>query len=248
MPSCRQNTILKTTYYSKKMELGIGERIKFIRGGESQKDFGARFGVNLNTIGRYEAESTYPGADFIVDLCKIYGVSSSWLLFGEGDIYQNQKTISDNAQNRSKPSCFLDTCEFDMIPMVETKLSAGGGAFVVSEKIEGYYAFRKIWVRRVSPSPKGLFLMRVEGSSMFPTIQDGDTVMIDTNRIDIIEGNIYSIRYDSTVMIKRLMFRPGNKIKVISDNRTEYDSYEVDQKDLNILGQIIFFSRILIRE
>lgn len=135
---------------------------------------------------------------------------------------------------------------FDYIPMAEAKLSAGGGCFVLSEEMEGYYAFRKNWLSRVASSPKNLVLMRVHGGSMNPTLQDGDTVMIDTGRTDIKEGMLYALRFDSTIMVKRLAFRPGSRIKIISDNRQEYESYEADMRELHIIGQIIFFCRTFI--
>jgi len=132
---------------------------------------------------------------------------------------------------------------FDYVPMAETQLSAGGGAFVLSEEIVGYYAFRKSWLSRVASSTKNLVLMRVLGDSMSPTIQEDDTVLIDIGKKSIKEGMIYAIRFDSTVMIKRLTFRPGGKILIISDNRQEYEPYEAEMKDLHIIGQIIFFCR-----
>jgi len=137
---------------------------------------------------------------------------------------------------------------FDYIPMAETQLSAGGGAFVISEEIEGYYAFRKSWLNRVASSAKNLVLMRVLGDSMSPTIQEDDTVMIDIGKRSIKEGMIYAIRFDSTVMIKRLAFRPGGRILIISDNRHEYEPYEVEMRDLHIIGQIIFFCRTFATE
>jgi len=65
------------------------------------------------------------------------------------------------------------------------------------------------WLSRVASSTKNLVLMRVLGDSMSPTIQEDDTVMIDSGKESIKEVMIYAIRFDSTVMIKRLAFRPG---------------------------------------
>ena len=139
-----------------------------------------------------------------------------------------------------------DPALFDFVPMAEATLSAGGGRFVLSEEMQGYYAFRKDWLSRVASSTKNLVLMRVHGGSMDPTIQDGDTVMIDTGRRDIKEGMIYALRADSTIMIKRLSFRIGGRVLIISDNRQEYEPYEADSKDLHVIGQIIFFCRSFI--
>lgn len=224
------------------MKTGIGERIKEVRGEDNQADFGAKFGVDLNTIGRYEREVSFPKIDFVSDLCRSYNLNPTWLIYGEGARLYREADIDDRDYKQ------LILGDFDLIPMVETRLSAGNGAFVVSENIEGYYAFKKTWVRRVATSAKSLVLLRVEGDSMQPTILTGDTVMIDTNRLDIIEGRIFAIRFDSTVMIKRLSFRPSNRIMVISDNKQEFDPYEVDRGELCILGQVIFFSRVLVHE
>lgn len=218
----------------------FAERIKQMRGKMTGPDFCAPLGVHRNTIYGWEKGVSQPSADIIVAMCSHYKVSPSWLILGEGPMYQGDPR-QDGQANQHK-----SICDFDLIPMVETRLSAGDGAFVISENVEGYYAFKKQWVRRVATSAKSLVLLRVEGDSMQPTILTGDTVMIDIERKDVIEGRIYAIRFDSTVMIKRLSFRPANRIMVISDNKQEFDPYEVDRQELCILGQVIFFSRVLV--
>ncbi len=247
------------------MKIGIGERLKTIRNNESQKEFGARFGVDLNTIGRYETGITTPKADFIAAVCTTYEINPSWLLFGKGSMHEGKAPpiIATNSEQppENTPLYNFDSGQvaipqwqnpdpemFDYIPMAETQLSAGGGAFVISEEIEGYYAFRKSWLRRVASSTKNLVLMRVMGDSMSPTIQEDDTVMIDIGKKSIKEGMLYAIRFDSTVMIKRLAFRPGGRILIMSDNRLEYESYEAELRDLHIIGQIIFFCRTFATE
>lgn len=233
--------------------MGIGERLKGLRGEMSQADFGAQFGVNLNTVGRYEKEEVLPRADFIAALCSKYGVSPSWLLYGDGPremeaayIYIGEGETEGRGEGRPGPLPGADPAEFDLVPMVETRLSAGNGSFVLSENVEGYYAFRKSWVRSVAASARDLVLMRVDGDSMNPTIRSGDTVMIDASRRTVIDGQIFALRFDDTIMIKRLSARPGGRVLVGSDNRQEFDPYEVGLADLHVLGQIIFFSRVLI--
>ena len=119
---------------------------------------------------------------------------------------------------------------------------------MLSENMEDYYAFRKNWLSRVATSPSRLVLMRINGNSMSPTLEDSDTVMIDTGRRDIKEGMIYALRVDHSVMIKRLSFRVGGKVLIISDNRHDYDPYEAPMKDLHILGQVIFFCRTFVSD
>ena len=66
------------------MNSGLGQRIKEVRGSTHQGDFGAQFGVNVNTIGRYESEASSPKADFLLALCRHYNISPTWLLLGQG--------------------------------------------------------------------------------------------------------------------------------------------------------------------
>lgn len=251
-------------------QMALSERIRAVRGQTAAAEFCRVIDVHRNTLARYEAGERLPDSAFLEAVCKEFSINPEWLLTGEGPMHkqqlnspysQNQDKI-DEQINISSPDIY--SCDdgqiaipqwknpdpeiFDYVPMAETQLSAGGGAFVISEEIEGYYAFRKNWLSRVASSAKNLVLMRVIGDSMSPTIQQEDTVMIDIGKRSIKEGMIYAIRFDSTVMIKRLAFRPGGRILIISDNRQEYEPYEAELKDLHIIGQIIFFCRTFATE
>lgn len=244
--------------------MSLGNRIKLIRNNVSQKEFGAKFGATPNTVRRYETDVNPPDTNFILAVCNEYNINPTWLLTGDGPMLNPQGVATGGHQGDQEglQSVYVDENGetvipqwknpdpdmFDYIPMAETKLSAGGGSFVLSEDIEGYYAFRKSWLSAVASNPRKLVLMRVSGDSMSPTIQACDTVLIDIGRRDIKEGLIYALRFDSTVMIKRLSFRPGGRVMVISDNRAEYDPYETDIKDLHIIGQVIFFARVFVPE
>ena len=156
--------------------------------------------------------------------------------------------VDDNGQPKIPSWQNPDPEMFDYIPMAKATLSAGGGAFVLSEEIEGYYAFRNSWLNSVATSKRNLVLMRVAGDSMEPTIKSGDTVLIDTGRRKIKEGEIYALRVEDTVIIKRLSYRLDGRVMIISDNRRDFQSYEAYHQDVNIIGQVIFFSRVLVPE
>lgn len=231
----------------------LGERLKKARGTLSAPEFCRPLSLHKNTLYGYEKGTSVPDATFLADVCRHYGISPAWLLLGDGPmemeaayIYIGEGETEGRGEGRPGPLPGADPAEFDLVPMVETRLSAGNGSFVLSENVEGYYAFRKSWVRSVAASARDLVLMRVDGDSMNPTIRSGDTVMIDASRRTIIEGQVFALRVDDTIMIKRLSYRPGGRVLVGSDNRQEFDPYEVDLADMHVLGQIIFFSRVLI--
>jgi phage repressor protein C with HTH and peptisase S24 domain/DNA-binding XRE family transcriptional regulator len=216
----------------------IGERIKHLRGDTTRDVYAPKIGVSKNTLASYESGNSAPNHTVMTEILDLHPeISPAWLMTGEGPMFRRDLALQLKQ----------DDSEFDLIPLVEAELSAGGGSFVQSENVKNQYAFRKDWVRHVASGPKDMVMMRVTGDSMHPTIQANDTVMVDTGRTAIREGDIYAIRFDHTIMIKRLSFRPGGKIQIISDNR-EYQPYEADIQDIHIIGQVIFFSRVLIQE
>lgn len=247
----------------------LGIRIATARGSLSQVEFADLLSISKNTILRYEKGYSVPDVVTVRKICDAAKVSLEWLVSGEGPMRPGdvqEQAACPACQERELAAdpqpCIIDENGvvsiprwrnpdpemFDYIPMAETRLSAGGGCFVLSENMEDYYAFRKNWLSRVATSPSRLVLMRINGNSMSPTLEDSDTVMIDTGRRDIKEGMIYALRVDHSVMIKRLSFRVGGKVLIISDNRHDYDPYEAPMKDLHILGQVIFFCRTFVSE
>lgn len=171
-----------------------------------------------------------------------------WLLIGRGD--RQGVKVKEVAEallggTKSEPP---DPDEFDWVPMAEAHLNAGGGAFVLSERMKELYAFRKVWLRKVATAVKNVVLMMVEGDSMIPTIAPGDVVMIDRGRSRLKSGLIYALGIDDTIIIKRLELMASGQICVISDNRAEYPPYEANPASIRILGQVIWYARQLVRE
>ena len=110
-----------------------------------------------------------------------------------------------------------------------------------------YCAFKTEWLQNKVGPPEGKFLLGVVGDSMSPTINNGDTVMLDTSATHIFDGNIYALRMDSTIMIKRLALLPDDKVRLISDNKTEYDPVDADREDVYVLGRVVWFARTLVK-
>lgn len=245
-------------------------RVKALTGWGKNKELADFLEISGSSVSGTKGRGNFP-LEWAHKIAKEYNGSTDWILEGRGPMHIEDGHLSRNDSDKSinkigempqpKP-CMVDANGhitiprwnspdpemFDYVPMAEAQLSAGGGCFVLSENFEGYYAFRKNWLSRVATSAKNLVLMRVQGNSMSPTIQDGDTVMIDTGRLSIKEGMLYALRFDETIMIKRLSFRPEGRVSIISDNRHEHDAYEAEIKSINIIGQVIFFSRSFIHE
>lgn len=63
----------------------LGDRLRQLRGQDSQATFGARLKVAQPTIRNYENNERFPDSKFIETVCNEYNVTADWLLFGVGD-------------------------------------------------------------------------------------------------------------------------------------------------------------------
>ncbi len=70
----------------------LGERLKIVRGGKTQKELAAEMGVNVNTYAMYERDERSPDAKFLESLCRKFEINPEWLLLGEEE--QRQPKIS----------------------------------------------------------------------------------------------------------------------------------------------------------
>ncbi|MGE5514604.1 MAG: helix-turn-helix domain-containing protein [Bacteroidota bacterium] len=61
----------------------IADRMRMVRGTESQDDFSDLLGVSKDTVGKYERNKIKPGAEVLMALRQKRGVDINWLLTGE---------------------------------------------------------------------------------------------------------------------------------------------------------------------
>jgi transcriptional regulator with XRE-family HTH domain len=62
----------------------LGERIRHIRGTETQETFAARIGVSKGSLGGYERNENSPSSDVILKICSGANISVEWLMTGAG--------------------------------------------------------------------------------------------------------------------------------------------------------------------
>lgn len=70
--------------------IGIGDRLRQIRGHESIPEFSDRLGIHKSTLVRYEKEESYPDAKVLLRICNECKIHPNWLLTGAGFKEQQQ--------------------------------------------------------------------------------------------------------------------------------------------------------------
>jgi hypothetical protein len=107
------------------------------------------------------------------------------------------------------------------VPVLDTAASAGPGAVAEDRLSAAGMGFSEAWLRRLRPDRTGrdgLSVIRVQGTSMVPTLADDDEILVDRGDAgDRLRDGIYVLRIDDVLLVKRLV-RTGDGFDVRSDN------------------------------
>ncbi|NOQ20939.1 MAG: transcriptional regulator [Desulfobacterales bacterium] len=206
----------------------FSKKVSDVIGLRNQNELSAVIGVNSSSITQARKRDKIP-ANWILQLCLKYGLNPNWLKKDIGPVFIQP---FNNAEE-----------EFMQIPKVRARLCAGGGSFEVGSEIEGYYSFRKDWLSRKGNADK-MVLMDIFGNSMEPELKEGDVVLIDESKKDILAGSIYAVGIDDTIMVKRLEKRPKG-LALLSENIKNETIY-MEGEDLNrvrLIGKVLWVGR-----
>lgn len=132
-----------------------------------------------------------------------------------------------------------------LVPKLAIGASAGAGASIDGEAIEGAVAFDTRWLRDLGADPRALSIIRVEGDSMAPTLNDGDDILVDSrDAAERLRDGIYVLRMDDALMVKRVARAPGQgRLAVISDN-AHYRSWDdLPMKAVQLVGRVVWTGR-----
>lgn len=124
--------------------------------------------------------------------------------------------------------------------------SAGPGAIPASEEGQPYFAFDRRWLKALTGAAAGdLSMIRVEGDSMAPTLNDGDDILLDRRASsEPLRDGIYVLRVDDRLLVKRLAVHPmGRHVTVQSDNPAYPDWPDCAIEDVACIGRVIWAGR-----
>ena len=183
-----------------------------------------------NKVVNGKVEMNARRADAVADL---FGVSRDEVLYRAG--------ISTEQPTLASPGDGSETVD---IQRLDLSVSMGHGTL-----IEGYVenepvTFDLAFIRAITrAATKNLRLITGIGDSMYPTLNDGDTILIDTSdrRLSKLDG-IYWVNVYGAANLKRLRAIGKGRVLIKSDNPA-VDDQEVDAEDLLIEGRAIWVAR-----
>jgi hypothetical protein len=126
------------------------------------------------------------------------------------------------------------------------RASAGPGAIPYEQASKPYFAFDENWLKSLTASPASrLSIIRVEGDSMAPTLNDGDDILVDRAECnEALRDGIYVLRVEDSLLVKRLAIHPlGKRVTVQSDNPAYPDWPDCGPEDVHCIGRVIWAGR-----
>ena len=126
--------------------------------------------------------------------------------------------------------------------------SMGYGISVYDESQTGVYEISRQLAEDIGVSHGHVDMIFASGNSMIPTIEGGDSLLVDLTKKEIYDGRIYCVRIDGQLYAKRLQKIPPNKVVIISDNQ-QYKSFDIDfskdiEFDFEVIGEVRWWGRV----
>ncbi|MEW6691680.1 MAG: S24 family peptidase [Pseudomonadota bacterium] len=143
----------------------------------------------------------------------------------------------------SKTNEDLDAGEFTSAPFYDVEASCGHGAWNSQENIISMLAFRRDWLKAEGLDAKHLAAIRARGDSMEPTIQSGDTLLVDLRVTTPRADGIYIIEQEGGLSAKRIQRAPDGTLYIRSDNPAYREFVMRPDTPLNIIGRLAWFGR-----
>lgn len=156
-------------------------------------------------------------------------------------------TISLGSQDSQADSVQAPSeADYALIPQLTAKGSSGNGYLNDHIEVKGGLAFKRDWLRRMGLKAENLRVAYNHGESNWPTLTDGEVVLIDVSCRDPANGKMFALHdADQQMIFKRLIREITGGWLIRSDNqdKTRYPDQPVTDEGMrgvDIIGRIVW--------
>jgi SOS-response transcriptional repressor LexA len=182
--------------------------------------------------------------EYYLDVSKQYAnqIKNKELTIDQIKKLENHFKISFDKTNGLLDECINIPVKGDVVA------SMGYGVTVYNEQATATYSISQKLVKDLGINREKTEIIFAQGDSMSPTIEGGDSLLVDHSRREIYDGKIYCIRMEGQLYAKRLQKIPPNIIRIVSDN-DKYRCFEIDLSktpdfDFEVIGEIRWWGRV----
>ena len=237
----------------------FAERLRLVIGDDDYTPWSQARGLSPSTVEGWLNKGLTPYRKSLGKLVAATGIPAEWWESGEGDppVIPDLKAMASMAAFDSgdgKPAAHRAEearVGYVAIPLYNgVRAAAGAGAVASHERSDDALMFQEEWIRfELGARPQDLYLIRVGGDSMEPTLRSGDAILVDRRATRPDREGVYILRMGEMLLVKRLQALPGGRVRITSDNPT-FSPYEVAIPDLQgdeiaIIGRVVLVGRRL---
>lgn len=189
-------------------------------------------GIALSTLQLWEQGAREPNATKIIELANILKTTTNYLLHGEGN------PVASQADSYPMPA--NDDAFEDIEDCREVRISAGGGGINSGHEELTTTKVERTWLQARRLKAKDCAMFLVSGESMYPTLKDGEEIIVDRSKRELSEGKIFVLNHNGSMLVKKVQFT-YNGVELISDNPA-YRPLKLDAEEANnlvIIGQVV---------
>lgn len=188
--------------------LTCGDRVREARTrlGLSQTALARKAEVSQAAISKIENNET-DNSKYIAQVAKALNTSVDYLIYGKEYIKKQSGSLNDfvivGGENPGeKPS--VD--EYILVPQFDIYGSCGGGSIIDSVEVKGGLVFSRQWIREQGlPNPDDLRVIYAKGESMYPSIEDGQVLLVNPHDNIPKSNKVYFLCIDEQYYVKRLI-------------------------------------------
>ena len=212
----------------------FGERMTYLlkhKFGNNNSKFARDVGVAITSLNRWLTGEADPSRSNLIKIAEATGVSLEWLALGK----ETSPVRTHEDDNEPNYNGYEDIDDFRNI-----SVSAGFGAFNDDNNSNEKVKIESSWLESRRLKAKDCAMFSVDGDSMYPTLKDGEEIMIDRSKKELREGKIFVLNHMGKMWVKRVRVN-YNSIELISDNNF-YDPIAITQDEaeqLNVIGQVV---------
>ncbi len=129
------------------------------------------------------------------------------------------------------------------MPESRIEFSGGNGRVAQYELVEDEEpaTYRLSWFQKYGINPDRVRRFRVSGDSMIPMLYPRDTILVNTDETNIVDGKLYAIRYGDELRVKYMSRRFDGTIILRSVNQAYKDEEigpEQAQEHISVIGRV----------
>jgi len=210
--------------------------------GLSQDQLAERLGKTKGFVSGIENMRFGASMETLHEMAAIFGCSLDDLY---SEVPEDGAPLGKTAARKGvKRQAGLDPERYVFVRKYDASAGLGSGRFNPDHvEISGTHAYRLDMILAKGWKPEALVVVKAEGDSMSPTINDGDVVLVNTEETGVVSGLLYAIEDpDHGVRVKRLRKLLDGRVRVESDNpdkRLHPDDYLTPDSQVRIIGRAV---------